>query len=141
LDAAIVDRIATDVGIISLAPLDSGVKIYSFFPATDIEYTPDEPASIIYDSKFTGRPLKWSYPKQYSDFLLFIRVQSIDQLILNQIVETINVLFDKTSITTDNWSIKWIEINAILTIPNEGSESNTIWGKDISFKFTNVFER
>jgi hypothetical protein len=50
-------------------------------------------------------------------------------------------LFDKTSLQTTNWTVKWITVSGVADGMQEGGPSKPIMSKNVTFVFSNVFSR
>lgn len=143
LDSLVVSRITGDASLISLMGITaSDDRVYAWYPATDIIYTlGSTEVSIIYRNSMGGRPFEWSYPSQIPNMSYFFRVLSISQLKLRQVSERLIELFDKTSMESTNWSVKWIELNGYADGMYEGSPTQPIMSKNVTFAFTTVVKR
>ena len=143
IDKAVVDTITTDSDMISLMGITSSDKrVYAWYPFKDIVYTINvSEVAIIYRNSIGMRPFLWSYPSQISNITYFFRVLSISQLKVRQTSEKLIDLFDMSSIDTDNWSVKWIELGGIADGMNEGSPTLPIVSKSITFNFTIVVKK
>jgi len=138
----IVDTIYADATIkAALGAVDADKRIYSWYPAFDITYTTDIPAAILFRISENGRPYKWSYPNQKSKEAIYFRILSIDELVLNQINEALKNLFDNSSLETDNYSVKYIELISSSDGEPLGSPTFPIYVKNTTFAFTNIFLR
>jgi hypothetical protein len=120
-------------------------RIYAWFPAGDVVFVPGvKDVATIYRFSVTGRPGRWSYPSQLGDMQLFLRVSSINQLKLGTVTEILigsSSFLDKTSITTDDLSVKWITALTVNDGLNEGAPTQPIHVRNFSFRFSNVFIR
>ena len=143
LDALTVSRITGDATMISIMGITSGDdRVYAWYPAEDITYTINvNEVAIIYRNSLGKRPFRWSYPSQIPDITYFFRVLSISQLKLRQASERLIELFDKTSMDSDNWSAKWIELTGYADGMNEGSPSQPIVSKNVTFAFSIVVKK
>ena len=142
IDAAVTTRITTDNTLKGYLGATAGdTRLYSWYPVRDIVYTSSTPAAIIYGNNMGGRSHLWSFPDQIPNAIYFFRVLSIGKLKLENISERLIALFDKTSITTTHFSVKWIVIAGCTDGANEGSVTNPIFVKNVSFSFSNVFRR
>jgi hypothetical protein len=141
LDKLVVNRIITDSSMISyLGTTANDNRVYAWYPATDIVYTTGiAEAAIIYrNSILRERPYNWSYPSQIPNIQYFFRILSISQLKLGQISERLIDLFDLTSLESDNWTVKWIELSSAINGMNEGSPTHPIISKNVTFSFNIV---
>lgn len=143
LDALVASRIVTDATMITLMNITaSDDRVYAWYPATDIEYTIGvSEVAIIYRNSMGTRPWAWSYPSQIPDISYFFRVLSISQLKVRQVSERLIELFDKTSMESVHWLVKWIELNGYADGLYEGSPTQPIVSKNITFGFKIVVSR
>ena len=143
IDALIVNKIITDATMISLMGITvQDNRVYAWYPATDISYVVDTTeVAIIYRDSMGGRPFEWSYPSQMPDIQYFFRILSISQLKLRQSAERLIELFDKSSLESTNWSVKWIELSSITDGMFEGSPTHPIMSKNVTFAFNVVVNR
>lgn len=143
LDALTVDRITTDATMISLMGITaSDDRVYAWYPATDIVYTlGSTEVAIIYRNSMAARPFRWSFPTQIPNITYFFRILSISQLKLRQCAERLIELFDKSSMESDNWHVKWIEITGVADGMNEGSPTMPIVSKNVTFAFNIVVKK
>lgn len=145
LDKAIVDLFKSSNSYKSISGATvADPRIYAWFPAGDIVFVPGvKDVSTIYRFSVTGRPGRWSYPSQLGDMQLFLRVSSIDQLKLSSTTEILigADFLDKTSITTEDLSVKWITLLSANDGLNEGAPTQPIHVRNFSFRFSNVFIR
>lgn len=142
IEQKVVANIENDSGIDTLLnPSEADNRIYTFYPHRDVEYNSTNRSAIFYFSRMPKRNYKWSYPYQMPNIFFYFRVLSINPLELRQISEKLINLFDNTSLQTDNWSVKWIEIKSYTDGESEGGPSNVKLVKNLSFDFTNVFKR
>ena len=117
-------------------------RIYAWYPSSDIAYVLSvSEVAIIYRNTFDGRPFLWSYPSQFSDITYFFRILSISQLKLRQTTERLIELFDKSSIESVNWSVKWIKLLNAADGLYEGSPTHPIVSKNVLFGFNIVVNR
>lgn len=143
IDEAVIDRIENDATMISLMSIDaSDNRIYAWYPAIDIVYTKDEQeVAIIFRNSLGGRPFNWSYPSQIPNITYFFRILSINQLKLRQCSERLIELFDMTSIETEHWGVKWIELSGAADGMNEGGPTHPIVSKNVTFAFSVVVKK
>lgn len=143
LDQLVVDRITTDAQLISLMGITAeDDRVYAWYPISDIIYTlGSAEVAIIYRNSFGGRPFNWSYPTQVPNIQYFFRVLSISQLKLRQTAERLIELFDKTSMESINWAVKWIEQTGCADGIYEGSPTQPILSKNVTFAFNVVVKR
>lgn len=143
LDALVVSTITSDSTMISLMGINaSDDRVYAWYPSTDIVYEiGGAEVAIIYRNSMASRPFNWSYPTQIPNITYFFRILSISQLKVRQCAERLIELFDKTSIESANWSVKWIELNGIADGMYEGSPSKPIVSKNVTFAFTIVVKK
>lgn len=143
IDAQVVSRIAVDATMISLMGITaSDNRIYAWYPATDIAYVLGvNELAIIYRDSMGGRPFNWSYPSQIPNITYFFRILSISQLKLRQCAERLIELFDKTSIETTSWGVKWIELSGSADGMNEGGPTHPIVSKNVTFAFNVVVKK
>lgn len=116
-------------------------RVYAWNPAEDVIYSSSKKAAIFYRTVTGKRPNKWSYPKQFANSTLFLRVVSIDQETTDKIGERLIALFDLQTVETTNWRIGSCELVNYNDALPEGTPSNTQWIKMVSFAFTNVLKR
>lgn len=137
LDALVVDRIETDATMISLMGITTeDTRVYAWYPATDLEYIINvKEVAIVYRNSMGSRPFEWSYPSQIPNITYFFRVLSISQLKVRQCAERLIELFDTTSMQSNNWTVKWIELLGIADGMTEGSPTHPIVSKNCTFSF------
>jgi hypothetical protein len=138
IDKLVVEKIKQDSTMIQLMGITaSDSRVYAWYPATDIVYTVGvSEVAIIYRNSMGGRPFNWSYPSQVPNMTYFFRILSIGQLKLRQCAERLIELFDKTSIESSNWSVKWIELGGVADGMNEGGPTLPIVSKNVTFAFS-----
>ena len=138
IDAYVVNKIRTDSTMITLLGITSSdYRIYMQFPSENISYVTSE-AAIIYRNSMGSRDRKWSYPSQISNIMYFFRVLSVSQVKVRQIIERLLNLFDKSSIETASWLVKWVELMGITDGPIEGTPTNLVYSCNITFAFNVV---
>lgn len=143
LDQLVVSRINDDTTVSTLlGGTEEDNRIYAWYPATDISYTIGvAETAIIYRNSLGGRPFNWSYPSQIGNILYFFRVLSISQLNVRLCAERLIELFDQTSIESDNWNAKYIELNSYTDGMYEGSPTHPIISKNVTFDFKVVVNK
>lgn len=143
IDSAIAARIVEDADMISIMGITaSDDRVYAWYPQQDIVYTQGgSEVAIIFRSSNGGRSNNWSYPSQSPDIAYFFRILSISQLKSSQCAERLIALFDKTSLQTDNWNVKWIEQSGYSDGMMEGSPTHRIVSKNVTFVFKIVLSR
>ena len=138
----IIDIIINDATIKNLIGYTSSdERIYAWNPSEDIIYSNSKKGAIFYRSATGKRPVRWSYPQQFSNSTLFFKVVAVDQETTDKIGERLIELFDLQKIETTNWKINHCELLSYNDAAPEGSPSNTQWSKMITFVFTNIFRR
>jgi hypothetical protein len=143
IEEAIVARVSNDAQIQTImGGTAADRRIYAWFPIGDIVFVEGTvECSIIYRTAVVGYPWRWSYPNQGSDEQLFFRIAAINQLKLGQVSERLIDLFDKGSLQTTNWSVRWIEIVSSVEGLNEGEATKPIHIRNQSYRFGTVLRR
>jgi hypothetical protein len=143
IDKAIVDRVKNDATIQTImGGTATDRRIYAWYPTGDIIYTEGRvEVAIIYRVAVEGYAWRWSYPSQFADMQLFMRVLSISQLKLGQTAERLIDLFDKGSLQTTNWSVRWIQIVSMVEGMNEGEGTKPIHTRNVSFMLQTILRR
>jgi hypothetical protein len=143
LDSLVVAQIVNDAQMISLMGITvDDDRVYAWYPTSDIVYTINQAeVAIIYRNSFGSRPASWSYPTQFPNLQYFFRVLSISQLKLRQTTERLIELFDKTAMQSTNWAVKWIEVIGAADGMYEGSPTQPILSKNVTFAFNVVVKR
>jgi hypothetical protein len=142
INEEIVKLIENDSNISSLlGSTISDSRVYAWYPLDNLVFSDTTPAAILYRDSMGSRPYRWSYPKQMPNLFIYFRVCSIYIEKANQVAESLINLFDKTNISIDNWSIKWIELVSKTQGMPEGTPTKLVYSVNTSFRFTNVFRR
>lgn len=143
IEKAIVDRISNDAAIQTImGGTVADRRIYAWFPIGDVVFTEGAAeCSIVYRTALTGYPWRWSYPSQASQMQLFFRIASISQLKLGQVSERLIDLFDKGSLQSTNWSVRWVEIVSSVEGFNEGEATKPIHIRNQSYELSTVLRR
>jgi hypothetical protein len=143
IEKAIVERVSNDSAIQTImGGTAADRRIYAWFPIGDVVFTERTiECAIIYRTSSTGYPWRWSYPNQNSEMQLFFRIASINQLKLGQVSERLVDLFDKGSLQSTNWSVRWIEVVSIVEGLNEGEATKPIHIRNQSYRLGTVLKR
>lgn len=143
IDRAIVQRISNDSTIQTImGGTAADRRIYAWFPVGDVVFTEGTvECSIVYRVSVNGYPWRWSYPNQFSEMQLFFRIASINQLKLGQVSERLIDLFDKGSLQSTNWSVRWIELLSDVEGFNEGEATKPIHIRNQSYRLGTVLRR
>jgi hypothetical protein len=136
----LVEADSTVTGLLGGDEEDS--RVYKFDPASRHQYSNIQPAILLYRLFHQSRQgANWSYPSQKGHVILYFRAVSIDDLVASQIADALFELFDKSSLQTDNWSVKWIQENVRNSGESEGTSATPLFVENISFNLTHVFKR
>jgi len=116
-------------------------RIYSWKPAVDILFSSTLKAAIFYTSFQDKRPFSWSYPSQIGNITYFFQSSSLSKLILQQVIEQINILFDNYFFSTENYNILSMMCSGKKEGPLEGTATRRIYGETISFLLRDICSR
>ena len=118
-------------------------RVYSWNPPQDIVYSDNKNSAVFYRLFVNQRPGRRSYPQQFANMFLYLRIVSRSELSCELISEKIiSILDEKYNFMLDeNWSVKKINMTNYNDGSIEGTPTFPLYVKNISFSLAHVFQR
>lgn len=117
-------------------------RIYSWDFPTTITYSASLKAAIFYKENQNPRPFMHSYPSQRGNIYYYFSIVSPNKTLANQIVEYLVSKFENRGIfNTTSWRIGNIIMNGSAEGVNEGTPTNPLYKRNLSFLLAEIFRR
>lgn len=143
IDKYFLDTMRNDSGLSVLIGADvSDDRMYSWDYPSVIEFNDSYKAAIFYKDNQNPRPEMHSYPSQRGNIYYYFSVVSRDKSLTKEVAEYIINMFENCGVfNTENWRIGNIIMNGNSEGSNEGTPTNPLHKRNISFLLKEVFKR
>lgn len=142
IDKYMMDAIKADATISGYTgKTASDSRVYSWKPSKDVVFSTTYPAAIFYKDNQNPQPSEYSYPYQVGNVYYYFQIVSNNKTLTKQIAERLNTLFKDTSITTTNFRVLTVKPNGNAEGADEGTPTNPLYVRNVSFLLKEVFER